>query len=86
MLTSQHQLTRLEQSGSGYELRLILSLSGNRAASVLGRDLASYRLRRGPAVHVFRLPGAQLALPFRDAIDRLAAQVFGPWSSAGIVN
>jgi sugar/nucleoside kinase (ribokinase family) len=31
-------------------------------------------------------PGAQSALPFRDAIDRLAAQVFGPWSSAGIVH
>jgi hypothetical protein len=31
-------------------------------------------------------PGTQLALPFRDAIDRLAAQVFGPWSSAGIVH
>jgi hypothetical protein len=46
------QLTRLEQSGSGYELHLILSLATNRAASVLGRDLASYRLRRGPVVHV----------------------------------
>jgi hypothetical protein len=46
------QLTRLEQSGSGYELHLILSLATNRAASVLGRDLASYRLRRGPIVHV----------------------------------
>jgi hypothetical protein len=33
-----------------------------------------------------RLPGTQLALAFRDAIDRLAAQVFGPWSSAGIVH
>jgi hypothetical protein len=30
-------LTRLEQSGSGYELHLILSLSNNRVASVLGR-------------------------------------------------
>jgi hypothetical protein len=47
------QLTPLERSGSGYDLHLILSLSANRAASVLGRDLASYRLRRGPIVHVF---------------------------------
>jgi hypothetical protein len=46
------QLTRLEQSGSGYELHLVLSLSANCAASVLGQDLASYRLRRGPAVHL----------------------------------
>jgi hypothetical protein len=47
------QLTRLGQSGSGYEPHLILSLLTNRTASVLGRDLASYRLRRGPAVHGF---------------------------------
>jgi hypothetical protein len=52
MLTSQHQLTRLEQSGAGYELHLIVTLSTTRAASVLGRDLASYRLRGGPVVHV----------------------------------
>jgi hypothetical protein len=45
------QLMRLEQSGSGYKLYLILSLSANRAASALGRDHASYRLRRGPVVH-----------------------------------
>ena len=52
MLTSQHQLTRLEQSGAGYELHLIVTLSTTRAASVLGRDLASCRLRGGPVVHV----------------------------------
>jgi hypothetical protein len=46
------QLTRLDRSGSGYELHLILSLSTNRAASVLGRDLASYRLIGGAVVHV----------------------------------
>jgi hypothetical protein len=50
------QLTRLEQSGSGYELHLILSLSANLAASVLGRDLVAYRLRRGPGVHVLSPP------------------------------
>ena len=44
------QLTRLEQGGSGYELHLIPFLSANLAASVLGRDLASNRLRRGSAV------------------------------------
>ena len=46
------QRTRLEQSGSGYELHLFPSLSANRAASVLDRDLASYRLRHAPAMHV----------------------------------
>jgi hypothetical protein len=46
------QLTRLEQSGASYELHLIVTLSTTRAASVLGRNLASYRLRRGHGVHV----------------------------------
>jgi hypothetical protein len=46
------QLTRLDLSGFGNERRLIVTLSVNRAASVLGRDLASYRLRHGALVHV----------------------------------
>jgi RNA polymerase sigma factor (sigma-70 family) len=50
------QLSCLDQSGSGDERHLIVAMSTKRAASVLGRDLASYRLRRGPVVHVFHLP------------------------------
>jgi hypothetical protein len=49
------QRTRLDQSGSGYELHLVLLLSANRAASVLDRDISSYRLRLAPAAHVLLL-------------------------------
>jgi hypothetical protein len=65
-------LTRLAQSGSGYEHHLILSLSNNRVASVLGSDLASYRLTRGPVVHVFH-PSFHLC-PFIPVVNVLSAQ------------
>jgi hypothetical protein len=91
----QPQLTRLEQSGSGYQFHLIVPCLANarrrfsaeisprtasggallcmsfhpkRAPSVLGRNLASYRLRRGAVVHVFHPLKAIPSIPVAETV------------------